>query len=329
MEYRKLGKTEITVSVVAMGCWAIAGDWVWGEQDETESIATIRTALDAGVNFFDTAEGYGDGYSEIVLGKGLAGRRHEAVIATKVSPSHLSSDEVQKACERSLRRLDTDYIDLYQIHWPNWEIPIAETIEALERLRGQGKVRAIGVCNFGVGDLCDLLAVGHCETDQLPYSLLWRGIEYDVRQKCEDNDVGILCYSPLAQGPLTGKFASADDVPDGRARTRHFSKDRALTRHSEDGREAETFASIEKIRRICAEINASMAEVALAWVLHQPGVTAVLAGARRPDQIIQNARAAALELAPEIVSELTQATDELKLKLGANLDQYQSDSRLR
>jgi len=312
-----------------MGCWALAGDWVWGEQDDRESMATVRAALDAGVNFFDTAEMYGDGRSEVVLGKALNGHRHEAVIATKVSADHLSRVEIQRACERSLQRLNTDYIDLYQIHWPNWETPIAETLEALEELRSQGKVRAIGVCNFGIGDLSALLSTGRCVTDQLPYSLLWRGIEYQVKQTCMDNNIGILCYSPLAQGLLTGKFASADDVPDERARTRHFARNRPLTRHNEDGCEAETFATIKKIRSICAEIDASMAEVALAWVLNQPGVTAVLAGARHPGQIKHNAHAADLELPSDVVSELTRATDELKRRLGANLDQQQSNSRYR
>jgi len=329
MEYRKLGETEIKVSTVAMGCWAIAGDWVWGEQDEKDSIATIRTALDLGVNLFDTAEGYGDGYSEIVLGKALAGRRQEAVIATKVSSNHLSGEEVQKACHRSLQRLNTDYIDLYQVHWPNWDIPIAETWKAMEKLRQEGKVREIGVCNFGTQDLSNLLSVGRCATNQLTYSLLWRTIEHRLQQQCLDNDIGILCYSPLAQGLLTGKFASADDVPEGRARTRHFSKERPLTRHGEDGHEAETFATIDRIRRICAKIDVPMAEVALAWLLHQPGVTTVLAGARHPGQIEQNVRAAALDLPPEIARELTEATEALRLKLGTNLDQYQSDSRFR
>jgi len=329
VKYRELGSTGISVSVVAMGCWAIAGDWVWGEQDEQASIATIRTALDVGVNFFDTAEFYGDGYSETVLGKGLAGRRHEAVIASKVGPQHLSSDEVMRACERSLQRLGTDYIDLYQIHWPNHDIPIAETVGALETLRGQGKIRAFGVCNFGVRDLSEFLALSPCAADQLPYSLLWRGIEEPLQPMCVERGVGILCYSPLAQGLLTGKFASADDVPDGRARTRHFSKKRPLTRHGEDGCEAETFASIERIRRICARIEAPMAEVALAWAIHQAGVTAVLAGARTSSQITQNARAADLELAPEIVVELAQATDEVKRIMGTNLDQYESESRMR
>lgn len=329
MKYRKLGNTDITVSVVAMGCWAIVGDSTWGPQDEAESVATIQAALDAGVNFFDTAEGYGDGYSELVLGRALAGRRHEAVIATKVSRSHLSGNEVQQACERSLRRLKTDTIDLYQIHWPSRTVPLAETMEALEILREQGKVRAIGVSNFGVQDLSDLLAVGRCETDQLPYSLLSRAIEYHIRPRCVDEGIGILCYSPLAQGLLTGKFPSPDDVPEGRARTRHFSKNRPQTRHSEAGCETEVFAAIEEIRRISNTVHEPMAKVALTWLLHQPGVTSVIAGARHPGQIKQTAEAADLELSPEIIGELTKATEEVKQKLGPNPDMWQSESRLR
>jgi myo-inositol catabolism protein IolS len=329
MKTCKLGKTDITVSVVALGCWAFAGGRVWGPQDEAESIATVRAALDAGVNFFDTAEGYADGNSEAVLGRALAGRRHEAVIATKVSRSHLSADEVRKACERSLRRLKTDTIDLYQVHWASRAVPLDETMEALEKLREQGKVRAIGVCNFGVQDLSDLLKAGWVETDQVPYSLLWRAVEYQIRQKCVDAGIGILCYSPLAQGLLTGKFGSPDEVPAGRARTRHFSKARPQVRHGEAGCEAETFAAIEKIRHVCDEIRQPMAQVALAWLLHQPGVTSVIAGARTPDQIRQTAQAADLELSPETVGELTGATETLKRILGPNPDMWQSESRFR
>jgi myo-inositol catabolism protein IolS len=329
MEYRKLGKTDIAVSAVAMGCWAIAGGATWGPQDEAESIATVRAALDAGVNFFDTAEGYGGGDSERVLGRALVGRRHEAVIATKVSRSHLSGDEVRQACERSLRRLQTDTIDLYQIHWPSRTVPLDETLAALEKLREQGKVRAIGVCNFGVEDLSDLLAIGWVETDQLPYSLLWRAIEYQIRQKCVDGGLGILCYSPLAQGLLTGKFSTPDEVPEGRARIRFFSGDRPLARHGEGGCEAETFAAIERIRRICDRIRQPMAQVSLAWLLQQPGVTSVIAGARRPDQIKQTAQAADLELSSDIVGELTAATEEVRRILGPNPDMWQSESRFR
>ena len=184
MEYRKLGQTDIDVSVIGLGCWPFAGGAYWGEQDDEDSIATVRAALDAGINFFDTAEGYGRGYSEQVLGRGLQGRRHEAVIATKVSASHLSAEEVARACEQSLTNLQTDYIDLYQIHWPNWQIPLSETVEALGLLRQGGKIRAIGVSNFAVRDQSDMLALSDCATNQLPYSLLWRVIEDDIQPLC-------------------------------------------------------------------------------------------------------------------------------------------------
>jgi len=329
VQYRKLGKTDISVSAIAMGCWVLAGDATWGPQDKAESIATVHAALNAGVNLFDTAEGYGGGASESVLGQALVGRRHEAVIATKVGRANLSKEEVRRACEASLQRLRTDYVDLYQIHWPSRTVPLAETMEALERLREQGKVRAIGVCNFGVQDLSDISANGWAESNQLPYSLLWRAIEFELRQRCADEGIGILCYSALAQGLLTGKFASAGEVPDGRARTRLFSGERPEARHGEAGYETEVFAAIDQIRRICDEIHQPMAAVALAWLLHQPGVTSGIAGARRPDQIRQTAQAADLTLTPEIVGRLSEATEEVKRLAGPNPDMWQSQSRFR
>ncbi len=329
MNYRVLGRTDISASVVAVGCWAFAGDATWGPQSEADSIATVRAALDAGINLFDTAEGYGEGDSEAVLGRALADRRHEAVIATKVSRSNLSGQALQEACHHSLRRLQTDYIDLYQLHWPNSKIPLGETWEALERLREQGKVRAIGVCNFGLGDLSDLLALGWAETNQLPYSLLWRAIEFGIRQRCVEEGMGILCYSPLVQGLLTGKFSSPDEVPEGRARTRLFSSARPQARHGEAGCETEVFSALAKIRHICDEIEQPMASVSLAWLLHQPGVTSVVVGARTPHQIEQTAQAAELELSSAVIDALTAATEEVKQKLGPNPDMWQAESRFR
>ncbi len=329
MEYRKLSKSNITVSSICLGCWPFAGDMTWGPQEDAESIATVHAALDAGVNFFDTAEGYGDGSSEKLLGKALGRRRREAIIATKFSRRNSYPQQIKSACEQSLQRLGTDYVDLYQIHWPSRTAPVADQLEALDRLREEGKVLAVGVCNFGVGDLSDLLAVGRCETNQLPYSLLWRAIEFEIVQKCVENEVGILTYSSLSQGLLSGKFHSADDVPEGRARTRLFSKDRPHARHDEPGCEAETFAAIDKIRAISERLDEPMATVSLAWLLHQPGVTSVVAGARRSDQILENARAAELELAPDIVKELSDATEEVKQKMGPNADMWQPKSRMR
>jgi aryl-alcohol dehydrogenase-like predicted oxidoreductase len=323
----------MTVSTMSLGGWAFAGGDVWGEQDDVDSIATVHAALDVGVNFFDTAEGYGNGSSEEILGRALVGRRDKAVIATKVGYKvgrhSMTPEVVQEACENSLRRLQTDYIDLYQIHWPSRTTPFSETMEALQKLQTQGKVRAIGVCNFGVQDLGDLLPLGHIESNQLPYNLLWRAIEFEIQPKCVDEGIGILCYSVLAQAILTGKYASPDDVPEGRSRTRHFSKNRPYTRHGEEGCEAETFAAIEKIRQISKQVGQPMANVAMAWLLHQPGVTSIIAGARTPDQMKRNVEAVDLALPADVLAQLNAATDEVKQKLGANADMWQSDSRMR
>jgi aryl-alcohol dehydrogenase-like predicted oxidoreductase len=329
MQYCQLGKTEITVSTLAMGCWALAGDPVWGPQDEADSIGAVHSALDVGVNFFDTAEGYTGGQTEVVLGKALSGVRYDAVIATKASGANLSGDQLQKACEDSLRRLGTDYIDLYQIHWPNRDLPLEETVTALERLQKQGKVRAVGVCNFGSRDLVEILEAGQIESNQLPYSLLWRAIEFEIQAACEDNDVGILCYSPLAQGLLTGKFSTPEQVPEGRARVRLFSSDRPLARHGDSGCEPEVFTAIDQIREICASIGHEMTLVSLAWLWHQPGVAVVIAGARKPDQIRQSAQAVGLALAPEILAQLADATEKVKDCIGPNPDLWQSASRFR
>jgi len=329
MQYRELGTSGIEVSVIAMGCWALAGDMTWGPQDDRDSIAAVHAALDAGVNLFDTAEAYGDGSSEEVLGRALQGHRDRAIIATKVSPEHLAPPDLRASCEASLRRLRTDVIDLYQIHWPSRTVPLAQTVAALQELRDEGKIRAYGVSNFGVGDLQDLLQLTPCTSNQLPYSLLWRVIEAEIQPVCVQHGISIIAYSPLEQGLLTGKFHSPHEVPDGRARTRFFSGKRPLARHGEPGHEQETFATIERIRAIADKAGVPMADLALSWLLYQPGVTTVLAGSRKPEQITQNAGAASVALSDDILAELDAATRPLKEALGTNPDHYQSESRFR
>jgi aryl-alcohol dehydrogenase-like predicted oxidoreductase len=329
MKYSKLGSTGINISTIIMGCWAIGGGYTWGEQDEKDSVDTIRTAIDAGINMFDTAEFYNDGIAEEVLGKGLSGQRDKVLVATKAWPENLTADKLIQACEGSLKRLKTDYIDLYQIHWPNWDVPLAETFGAMEKLKQDGKIRFIGVSNFGVRDLTDALDCADVVTDQLVYSLLFRAIEYEILDKCKAAQVGVLAYSPLAQGLLTGKFKGPDEVDDERARVRWFSKNRAGTVHDSEGCEQQAFNAVEKIRTISADIGEPMANVALAWVLQQPGVTAVLAGARKPDQIVHNARAADLELTDEVLKNLNDATQEVKENIGPNADPWRTASRIR
>ncbi len=329
MKYHKVGRTDIEVSAVAMGCWAIVDSGTWGSQDEKDAVAAIEASVDAGVTLFDTAEGYGAGASEELLGRTLRSRRHEVVIASKVSGRNMPRHKVVEACERSLRHLGTDYIDIYQLHWPNHNVPFEETAEAIRGLLDQGKVRAAGVSNFGPRDLTDLLPISRPEADQVCYNLLFRAPEYELLPVCIENGVSVLCYSPLAEALLTGKFANPDDVPVGRARTRHFSKDREQVRHDEAGAEQETFEAVGRVRQVAERLGLPMAQVALAWLIRRAGVTSVIAGARSAQQARENAAAAEVELPDDVLAELAGATEPLKLKLGANLDPWQSKSRIR
>ncbi|MBV7329953.1 aldo/keto reductase [Chloroflexi bacterium TSY] len=329
MEYRKLGQTDIDVSVLALGCWPFAGGRFWGEQDDEQSVATVHAALDAGINFFDTAESYEDGHSERVLGSGLKGQRDRAIIATKVARNHLRREEVISACENSLINLQTDYIDLYQIHWPDWSVPLEETVGALEQLKKEGKIRAIGVCNFAVQDFTEMVSLTACETNQLPYSLLWRVIEREIQPLCIEKGSGLICYSPLMQGLLTDRYATIDDVPDYLMRTRLYNPTRPNAEHTEPGCEDEVFAALTEIRRIADEVGQPMAVVALAWVRQQAGITSLLVGARSPAEVEWNLPGISLTLSDDILTELASVTTEVKAKLGSNPDMWQSTSRMR
>lgn len=330
MQYKSLGNTDINVSEFALGCWPFAGGSVWGPQDDSVSIATVHTALDKGITFFDTAEGYNDdSHSEEVLGRALSGRRSEAQIATKISPPHLVPDQVEETCDASLKRLGTDYIDLYQIHWPNHDIAVEDSMAALIKLRDAGKIRSIGACNFGVQDLSDALDSADVVTDQLPYNLLWRPIEVEILPKCVDNNVGLICYSPLAQGLLTGRYANPDEVPDGLSRSRLFSNDRPLANHGEDGCETEAFGAIANVIDIADKLGEHPAKVSLAWVRSRPGITSLLVGARSPEELDLNIPAFEYELPAGIADQLSAATEPVKAKLGSNADMWNGDNRMR
>ena len=331
MQLRSLGNSSLKVSPIGVGFWGIVGGDYWGAQDETDTVGAVHAALDAGINFFDTAEGYGDGYSEEMLGRALQGRRNEAIIATKVSADNLAPAAIRAACERSLKRLQTETIDLYQVHWPSREDPFDESMAALLDLQREGKIRVIGVSNFGKLDMPDMLQCGRYDANQLPYSLLWRAIEFDIQPQCVERNISILPYSPLNQALLTGRYRHADEMPYSRTRTRHFRGDRRDSRHGTAGFEAETFAAVAAIRAICADIGQDMVHVALAWLLHKPGVASVLAGARNPRHIESNLIAWGLSLSNETMRQLDAATDDLKQKLGPDPDMWGTgaDSRYR
>jgi aryl-alcohol dehydrogenase-like predicted oxidoreductase len=364
MPRRRLGSSGLMVPALALGCFSFGGDkkmgghisenfsalheGVWGDQSDEDTFSAVKAALDNGINFFDNAEMYGDGYAEEVLGRALKAsgyKRDEYIIATKVSESYLSAALVREHLEGSLLRLQTDFIDLYQIHWHSraaqksehyperpleQEVPLEETMKALGELQKEGKIRHIGVCNFGCEDIRDVLATGvPIVSNQICYSLLWRGVEEGLVDLCMANDIAILPWGPLGQGLLAGKFATADDVPPGRARTRLFSKHRAQQRHGEDGEETKTFAAIEEIRGISAETGEPMANVSLSWLMARRGVVSVLMGARNISQVERNMGAIAVELPPGVVRALDSATDELKQALGSHLDPYEPAEQTR
>lgn len=317
MQYRQLGTSDLRVSVIGFGNMS----WPWchfGQQAPKDTVfdtdATrnmIAAALDAGINFFDTAEGYGRGKGEELLGLALKelGRRNDAVIATKVGPlfsgeqdngrnCNLSSRHVRQRCEQSLRRLKTDHIDLYYAHWPDPATPVEETCEIMTRLQEEGKIRSFGVSNFGNDLLGEALRFLPVAANQLPYSLLDRKIEADRRPFCHDHQVGIVAYSPLGKGMLTGKYSEGKLPPaeDYRHQRPHFAKDN-LPRH---------LGLVARIREIASDHGSTPTSVVLAWVLAQPGVAAAIPGAKTPEQIRDNAAGGSLQLPGEAVAELNE-----------------------
>ncbi|AFZ31990.1 aldo/keto reductase [Gloeocapsa sp. PCC 7428] len=300
MEKRRLGTTDIQITPILMGTWQ-AGQKQWVGIEDKESIKAIRAAVDAGITTIDTAEVYGNGHSEQVIAQALSDVPHSHIVyATKVFANHLKYDQVLEACDRSLKNLKIDYIDLYQIHWPsgsfNTEIvPIEETMSALNQLKQQGKIRAIGVSNFSRTQLEEAAQYGRIDSIQPPYSLFWRWVEKDVMPYCVENNISILAYSPLAQGLLTGKFGRGHqfDPQDNRAKNKLF--------QGENYERAQQ--ALEKLRPIAERHQASLANLAIAWLIAQPQTQAIV-GARNAEQAVGNAKAAEVKLTSEELAEI-------------------------
>jgi len=334
MEQRPCGKSGIEISVYGVGAWSFGGgegDY-WGSQEQAEVERIVHAALDMGVSYFDTAELYNNGRSEESLGKALGARRAEAVIGTKILPQHCSRKGVREHCEASLQRLGTDTIDIYMVHWPLQERSADEAFEALMALQQEGKVRAIGVSNFTGPRMAEARVAGvDLAVNQLHYSLLSRAIEHEALPACIEHGIGVVGYMPLLQGILTGKYRTLDEVPWHRLRTRHFRGDREGARHGGPGAEEEIEAALDGMRVVAEELGEPMSAVALGWVAAQPGVTCVLAGARDVAQLQANARGCSLKLSPEVVQRLSALTDPVKVKLGPDLDYWESpeNSRVR
>ena len=315
MQTRSLGTSNLKITPIILGTWQ-AGKKGWTGVKDEETIATIRTAFEAGITTVDTAEAYGDGHSEQIVAKALSDVRDRAVYASKVFPNHLKHNQVIEACERSLKNLKTDYIDLYQIHWPSGTfnsevVPIEETMNALNKLKEQGKIRAVGVSNFTREQIAEAAQYGSIESLQPPYSLFWRKIEKDIQPYCVENNISILAYSSLAQGLLTGKFGPDYEFSEDDNRSSN-----KLFADKENYHRVQT--ALDKLRPIAERNQCTLAQLSLAWLIAQPQTHAIV-GAHRDEQAEQNAKAAEIRLSKEDLDEIDSISRIVTEPLGDSL----------
>lgn len=315
MQYRQVGDSGPELSVISFGAWA-AGGWMWGGNEPKDAIDAIRASYDLGVTSIDTAPAYGQGLSEEIVGRAIRDLpRNKVQVLTKYGlrwdlakgEFHFKSQDnagrdidlykyaaresIFRECEDSLRRLATDYIDLYQIHWPDNSTPIEETMSAVAELIRQGKVRYAGVCNYSAPQLEEARRYVNLVSNQVPYSMVNRGIEAEVVPYCLENGLSILAYSPIQRGLLSGKIKPGHQIAAGDHRAGlYYFREENIRR---------TNAFLDSIKGIAESKNASLAQVVLKWTISQPGITVALAGARNAEQAVQNAKAADIELSHE------------------------------
>ena len=309
MEYRKLGSEGPELTTIGFGCWAMGGPGYaggWGPQNDQEAIDAIHVALDKGINWFDTAAIYGLGHSEEVLGKALGARRKDIFLATKfglvwdedANIQNLASyDSITRECDASLRRLGTDYIDLYQQHWPDESgTPVEESMRALDDLIKAGKVRYAGVSNFDVPLLEKALSVRHIDSLQPPYNLFARDIEQEILPFCQQHGIGMVVYSPLHSGLLGGNYTpdKTFDPTDWRSRDPNFNGE-GLRRNLE---------KVNRLKSIAERHGKTVAQLAIAWVLANSAVTSAIVGVRKPDHILGALPAADWHLDEDLLKEI-------------------------
>jgi len=329
MEYRKLGHSELELSAICFGGWA-AGGWMWGGTERNDAIRAIRAAYDLGVTSIDTAPVYGQGTSESIVGEAIKNiPRDKVQILTKYGMRwdlakgdfdfksadnsgkpidiyrYAGKESIIKECEDSLRRLGTDYIDLYQLHWPDPTTPVEETMEAVAMLIKQGKVRYAGVCNYNASQLEEAQKYVNIVSDQVPYSMVYRDIEDDVVPYCLEHNTSVLAYSPLERGLLTGKIKPGHIFKEGDHRADlYFYTSENIIRTNE---------FLQKIEPLAIEKGATLAQLVLRWTIEQPGITIALAGARNEKQSVENAMASTINLSADEISFIKRELSLLRL----------------
>lgn len=309
MHKNKLGKFGPELSEIGLGTWAIGGPWQygWGEQNEKDSLAAIEASLEMGINWIDTAAVYGLGHAETLIGKALKGKRENIVVASKCglvwdeqgnTRRDSSPASIRKECEDSLRRLQSDYIDLYQIHWPDAGIPFERSWQEMLKLKQEGKIRYAGVSNYNRTMLEQCQEVGHVDSVQPPYSMIRRYVEQEVLPWAYQNGSGVIAYSPTESGLLSGKYnmQKLQQLPkdDWRKNNRHYSEEQ-LTK---------IFALVEDLKFFASEKGTTVFDLAVAWVLHHPAVTAAIVGARNEEQARKNAEGSGAILSADDMHEI-------------------------
>jgi len=315
MEYRQLADFNLQVSAITFGAWA-AGGWMWGKTDRNDAIEAIKASYDLGVTSIDTAPIYGQGDSEEIVGEAIKGLQRDKVqILTKFGMrwnlakgslafksknnsgqdidiyKYAGKESIIKECEDSLKRLGTDYIDLYQIHWPDVTTPIAETMEAVAQLIKQGKVRYAGVCNYNAAQMKEAEQTLQLVSNQIPFSMVNRAVEDETVPYCIKHNKAVLAYSPLERGLLTGKMTTGQRFADGdhRAANKFFTNESIV----------KTNGFLAKIKPLAESKNATLAQLVIRWTIERPGITIALVGARNAAQAIQNAQAINIALTRE------------------------------
>jgi aryl-alcohol dehydrogenase-like predicted oxidoreductase len=341
---------DIILPKIGIGCWSFGGGDYWGDQSQNEVNSIVAAAQDQGLNYFDTAEAYNAGGSEESLGKALKGRRNRVILGSKASPSNCGRSSLIAHCEESLRRLGTDYLDIYMLHWPldtressattgfggaggspgveypGWD----DAAFAMNRLISDGKVRYAGVSNHGVQQMALARKAGlDIKVNQVMYNLLSRAVEFETVPDCLMHDVTVMGYMPLLQGLLAGKFQTLADVPEKRMRTRHFSGERPGARHGGKGYEELVTTAIARIEKLAAAHGVSAASAAIAWCVSRDFPVCEIQGIRSLSQL--ESAVSALETAKNtsLMNDLDVATRDLKDAMGPSIDYWESDSNSR
>ncbi|HUS92606.1 MAG TPA: aldo/keto reductase [Phycisphaerae bacterium] len=301
MKSVRIDPVDKDLSIVGLGCWSYGGEW--GPQDDADSLDALRTALEVGFTHIDTAEAYGRGHSEELVGRAIAGRRDEVFVATKGFPCW---GDLSRACyalkiDESLRRLGTDFIDLYYIHWPMTGRDMRPPMEAIVAAQEAGKVGAVGVSNFTVEEMEQVAEVGRIDAHQLCYNLFWRQMERDVIPYCIEHGIAVVTWSTLAEGILTGKFPREPKFPEGDHRRRGLLFEPEVWPHVHKG--------VERLKALAAEADVPLAHLAVQWVTRRPGITSVLVGSRNAEQVRRNAEAMASEVPDETFEKITEIGD--------------------